>query len=411
MATRNIAAAPVRSAEITAPGGGLDGLRVALFSGNYNCVVDGANRALNRLTTHALSRGLGMRIYSPTIANPAMCPAGDLVSVPSFPIPGRPEYQLAPRLPGSIARDVQSFRPDVVHVSAPDGLGMGAVRLARRMGVPVVASMHTRFETYLEFYRLGFLRGIAEAWLRRFYNQCDVLLVPNEVIAQQLRAIGVGTPTRLWARGVDRAQFNPSRRSLSWRRMHGIADHEIVLLFFGRLVLEKGLAVFAEADSELRRAGVPFRTLIIGEGPERRRLERTLPHAHFTGHLDGDRLAQAVASADILVNPSLTEAFGNVTLEAMACGVVPVAADVPVNRLLIEDRRTGLLVEGSAPSAYARAVRELSAAPASLRMMARAAAGSADDFRWDDMLDAVIVTYAEAKRPSGAMRPAFLEWR
>src|SRR5206468_10074075 len=94
------AAAWPRAATVSA-----EGLRIALFSGNYNCVRDGANRALNRVVAHLIARGAAVRVYSPTIDYPAFAPAGDLVSVPSFGIPGRSEYRVALGLPAAIRRD------------------------------------------------------------------------------------------------------------------------------------------------------------------------------------------------------------------------------------------------------------------------------------------------------------------
>ena len=167
------------------------GMRIALFSGNYNCVRDGANRALNRLVDHLLARGAAVRVYSPTIADPAFAPAGDLVSVPSVPIPGRSEFRVALGLPASVRADVERFAPNIVHVSAPDLLGTGAQKLARRLGVPVVASLHTRFETYFDYYGLGVLRRWGERRLQRFYRASDRVLAPNAASAESLVAMGV----------------------------------------------------------------------------------------------------------------------------------------------------------------------------------------------------------------------------
>ena len=123
-------------------------LRIALFSGNYNIVRDGANKALNRLVDFLLERGAAVRIYSPTTDRPAFAPSGDLVSVPSLPIPRRSDYRLALGLTAAIRADIRRFRPTHFHLSCPDLLGTQAQMFARELGVPVVASMHTRFETY-----------------------------------------------------------------------------------------------------------------------------------------------------------------------------------------------------------------------------------------------------------------------
>ena len=378
--------------------------RIAMFSGNFNCVRDGANRALNRLAAHALGRGHAMRIYSPTVPSPAFAPAGDLVAVPSCAIPFRSEYRFAPRLPSMLATDIRRFAPSVVHVSAPDALGAAAIRLARAIDVPVIASVHTRFETYLDYYRLGLLRPLAEAWLRRFYDRCDAVLAPSRETAEQLRANGIKA-THIWSRGVDPAQFSPTLRDKAWRRSIDVADHEVVLLFFGRLVAEKGLATFEATVRALRGHGLPIRILIVGDGPERRRLVKRIPDAAFTGHLDGPALGRAIASADILINPSVTELFGNVTLEAMASGLAVVAADVAANRALVKDGHSGVLVPAISAVHYAQAVHALVREPARRRMIAEAALARAAMFDWTRTLDVVLHAYAttrRAKRPEGS---------
>ena len=150
-------------------------LRVALFSGNYNYVRDGANQALNRLVGYLLSKGVKVRVYSPTVEHPAFPPTGDLVSVPSVPIPGRSEYRLPIALPARVRRDLEAFNPDLVHVSSPDIVGHRAVTWARKRKIAVVASVHTRFETYLEYYHLQALEPLVRAGLRRFYHRCEVV--------------------------------------------------------------------------------------------------------------------------------------------------------------------------------------------------------------------------------------------
>jgi len=195
---------------------------------------------------------------------------------------------------------------------------------------------------------------------------------------------------------VDHSLFAPGWRSEGWRRSLGYAPEEPVLLFFGRLVLEKGLAVFAATIETLRARGRTVRPLIVGEGPARGWLVERLPDAVYTGHLDGEALGRAVVSADILVNPSVTEAFGNVNLEAMAAGLAIVSADVGSAQALIDDGRTGLLVSPLDPGAYADAVETLLADPGRRQRLGQAAAQASLAYDWADILDAVIAAYRDA---------------
>ncbi len=332
-------------------------LSIALFSGNYNYVRDGANQALNRLVGHLLAQGCKVRVYSPTIPSPAFPPTGDLVDVPAFAIPTRKEYRVARGLPAKVRRDLDAFAPNMVHVSAPDILGHRAVSYARDKGIPVVASVHTRFETYLAYYGLGFLEPGAVALLRRFYRRCDAIMPPSQSMADLLRDQRMNDDIGIWSRGIDRTIFTPAARSMIWRREMGIRDDQVAIGFLGRLVLEKGLDVFAAVIAELEKRGVAHRVLVVGEGPARDWFAERVPDAVFAGFQAGADLGRAVASMDVLFNPSVTETFGNVTLEAMACAVPVVAAIATGSSSLVQHGVTGRLVEPTDITGYADALQ------------------------------------------------------
>ena len=335
-------------------------LRVALFSGNYNYVRDGANQALNKLVRHLLDAGVTARVYSPTTDTPAFDPQGDLVSVPALPLPGgRGEYRFALGLPGGPRADLEAFRPNLVHVSAPEFLGHAAVAWARKQGVPAVASLHTRFETYPRYYGLRVIEPWLIRRLTRFYNRVDRVLVPGNSVAELIKSWGVTTPISIWSRGVDHARFNPRRRDDDWRRALGIADDIPAIGFLGRLVLEKGLDIFAEVARELKARNVPHRILVVGEGPARDWFAAQVPDAIFTGFQSGDDLARSVAGMDVFFNPSVTETFGNVTSEAMACGVPVVAARATGAMDLVDEGQSGFLVPPRDVTAYADAIERL----------------------------------------------------
>jgi glycosyltransferase involved in cell wall biosynthesis len=381
-------------------------LRIALFSGNYNYVRDGANQALNRLVGFLLRQGAEVRVYSPTVANPAFEPTGELVSIPATAIPGRPEYRLALRIPLSVRRDLEAFAPDVVHVSSPDITAHRAISWARRRGIPVVASVHTRFETYLGYYRLQWLEPVVRGILRRFYRRCDAIVAPAESTAAILRAQRMNGDISIWTRGIDRGQFNPERRSEAFRTARGIAANDVVVAFLGRLVLEKGLDVFADAIDAAVARGVTLRVLVIGEGPARAWFAERLPQAIFTGELTGNDLATALASSDIFLNPSITESFGNVTLEAMACALPVVAASASGATNLVRDGDTGTLVTPGDIPAFAAALDSY-VADSELRARHGAAGlAFARTMDWDAINMAVLRTYRRVIARSTARRPS-----
>jgi glycosyltransferase involved in cell wall biosynthesis len=368
-------------------------LRIALFSGNYNYVRDGANQALNRLVGFLLRQGAQVRVYSPTTATPAFPPTGDLVSVPSVPIPGRSEYQLAYRLSAPVRRDLKAFGPNLVHVAAPDIVAHRAVTWARARGIPVVSSVHTRFDTYLQYYGLKYLEPAARAIMRRYYRRCDAIVVPAESTAAILRAQRMNNDISLWSRGVDRDQFNPERRNLEWRREQGIRDDAMVVAFLGRLVLEKGLDVFSDAIDAARRKGATLKVLAIGDGPARDYFKERLPDAIFTGQLTGTELATALASSDVFLNPSITETFGNVTLEAMACGLPVVAAAASGATSLVQDKITGRLSRPGDIDAFADALVDYQRDPELRKRHGEAGLAFARTMDWDEINAAVMHVY------------------
>jgi len=370
-----------------------DELRIALFSGNYNYVRDGANQALNRLVTYLLRQGAKVRVYSPTVENPAFEPAGDLVSLPSVPIPGRPEYRVPVGLPPAIRRDLAAFDPNVVHISSPDVSAHRAVSWARARNLPVVASVHTRFETYLTYYHLQLFEPMLRAGLRRLYARCDALLVPAESTAAVLRAQRMNRNIHIWSRGVDRDQFNPGRRDMEWRRSLGIADDELAIAFLGRLVLEKGLDVFVAVIKELRKRGVPHHPLVIGEGPARPWFEQNMPSGVFVGHQIGANLGRALASADVFLNPSVTEAFGNVTLEAMASGIPVVAAVATGTTSIVRDGETGILTDACDIAGFADALEAYARDPGFRHRHGEAGLAYARTQDWDEINGSVLRVY------------------
>ena len=377
-------------------------LRIALFSGNYNITVDGANKALNRLVEYLLRQGAQVRVYSPTVDNPEMEPVGDLVSLPSLPIPGRAEYRLASGVNRRVRRDLAAFNPNVVHISAPDAGCHRAVTWARRRGLPVLASVHTRFETYFRYYNMAWFEPVAVAVLRRLYRRCDALVAPSESFAQVLRDQRMNYDIDIWSRGVDREIFNPGLRSQEWRRSLGIGDDEVVIGFHSRLVMEKGLDVFSDTIDDLRRSGVKHRTLIVGDGPARGWLEARLPDAVFAGFMGGTDLGMAVASMDVLFFPSTTETFGNVSLEAMACGLPVVAAAATGSQNLVLSGKSGRLIRPGAVHQFAEALR-LYVEDAKLRKAhGKAGAKRAEAFSWDQINQVVADTYLRLIRQKQA---------
>jgi glycosyltransferase involved in cell wall biosynthesis len=278
------------------------------------------------------------------------------VDIPALPVPGRGEYRAPMMIPPRVKRDIASFRPNIFHIGSPEMLGHRAVTLAHKLNLPVVASVHTRFETYPRYYGLAFLEPLVIVLLRRLYRRCNAIFAPSDSMAQLLRDQRMNYDVGIWSRGIDREVFNPERRHMEWRRSLGIEDDMPVVGFVGRLVMEKALDVFADSVDRLERRGVQHKVLVVGDGPAREWFEKRLPRAIFAGFCEGPELARAVASMDMLFNPSVTETFGNVTLEAMAAGLPVVAARATGSESLVSHGVTGRLVRPGAFDEFAESL-------------------------------------------------------
>jgi len=375
--------------------------RVALFSGNYNYVMDGPVRALNKLVGFLEAQGIDVRVFAPTVKQPAFQHTGTLVSVPSFAIPGRGEYRIGLPLTPALRAYLRDFKPDLVHLAAPDVLGVSALRWARKHGVPAVSSFHTRFDTYVRYYGLAWLEAFLQDHMRGFYARVEHVYAPSQSMIDVLRSEGMGRDIRTWTRGVDTDVFTPMHRDLAWRRSLGIADHEVVMLFVGRLVLEKGLGFYADIFDALKAKGLPIRGIVVGAGPERENFEQRLPDAVFLGFQNGKDLGRAYASSDIFFNASVTETFGNVTLEAMASGIPSVCADATGSRTLVADGQSGYLIPLTAAGeadfdGYLTRMTELVSNAALRQQFGLKALERSKPYSWDSVLAELVSHYADA---------------
>ena len=259
--------------------------------------------------------------------------------------------------------------------------------------------MHTLFETYLGYYGIEWLRPLIVAHLNRFYRRADHVFAPTPALVASLQDLRNDTRASVWSRGIDRELFSPKKRNLEWRRANGIQDDEVAVLFFGRLVKEKGIDIYAEALSSLRHRS-DVRALIVGEGPARSELE-TIDGAVLSGHLEGEELAMAVASADIMMAPSTTETFGQVMLEGMASGLPIVSADAPSARALLREEETGILCQPTAVAEYVNAAENLASDAARRHKMGSASRTASCDFSWDHASKSVADVYRDLLGNSG----------
>ena len=380
-------------AEDPAVSGATPELRLALFTGNYNYIKDGVALTLNRLVAFLLKRGIPVLIVAPTGPAPAFEPVGELVPVPSVPIPFRSEYRIALGLPGTARERLKVFGPTLFHIAVPDVLGYRALKLAEEWHVPVVASYHTRYDTYLKFYGLGGLEKLGLKYLRNFYNRVRRVYPPSDSMAEIIRAQGQSQHVEVWSRGVDSELFSPGKRDMAWRRSMGIADDDVVVSFVGRLVKEKNTGLLARIFDIIKRRGLKVRPMIVGDGPELATMTAALPNGIFAGFLHGEELARAYASSDVFLFPSESETFGNVTLEAMASGLPAVNAIASGSNSLVVEGQTGFLCDARKAEDFAAQLEILVNDAGMRRSMGQAARDRSLAFSWDSILSGLLASY------------------
>lgn len=381
----------------------MDELRVAIFTGNYNHIRDGVSLTLNRLVEFLQEQDIPVIVFGPTVDEPALEHVGELVSVPSIPMPGRPEYRVTIGFPEKAQKRLREFDPTLVHIATPDLLGFRAMRWAQAGNIQIVASYHTHFTSYLKYYNLEMLEVLGWKYLAWFYSQCKHVYVPSPSMADELNGRGIDEGIRIWARGVNTDRFHPSNRDESWREHSGFSPDDRVVTFVSRLVWEKNLQTFVDVIRKLDQPGSSVRAMIVGDGPARKELEDMLPQAHFTGFITGDELTRAYASSDIFLFPSETETFGNVTLEAMSSGLPCVVADATGSKSLVESGINGFLAPPRDTGEFARRVKEIAEDDALRERMGRAARQKALAYSWENVNKKLLDNYREALE---APRPA-----
>lgn len=319
-------------------------MHVLLVSETYPPEVNGV--ALTVLTLHQELLAAGHRV---SLVRPArqgeavgMRADADLLCTRSLPLPRYPGLRLGLPAGRRLRRFLDRQRPQAVYIATEGPLGWSALRAARRLGVPVVTGFHTRFDDYLGHYGLRFLGRWVAAGLRRFHNRADLTLVPTPELQADLQQRGFAR-VGLLRRAVDATQFAPSWRDPALRAEWGAGPASPVVLAVGRLAAEKNLQLAERAFAGMQAERPDAVMVWVGDGPERDALRARQPGHRHLGVLRGEALARAYASADLFLFPSLTETFGNVTLEAMASGLAVCAFDYGAARLHIADGSSGHL--------------------------------------------------------------------
>jgi len=318
-----------------------------------------------------------------------------------------------------VAKVLEEFRPDIVHVISPGDFSALGAYLGHQLGVPIIGSYHTQLHQYaatrmrrsigflpslLREPIVGFVQGASLWGMTLFYKIPSLLLAPTHEICHWLGQ-STGRPCRLMGRGVDTTKFSPA-----WRDVN---DGVLRLGYVGRLTAEKNVRFLAQIERALLALGrTNYRFVIVGDGSERAWLAEHLQQADLPGVLRGDALSRAYANLDLFVFPSHTDAFGNVVQEALASGVPAVVTSDGGPKFVIDDGLTGFAA--ATDEAFIARVINLIDDPQLRQRMAAAARAATAHKTWDVVMSNVYRHYRElcdsaaaevaARARAGAMR-------
>lgn len=366
-------------------------MRVALFTETFLPKVDGIVTVMCLLIDHLTERGIKTVVVAPKMG----CERYNqtpVIGVPGVRFPLYPELRIGPPTV-STYHQLKAFKPDVAHFIHPVLIGIPGMLMAKRLGIPTLASFHLDVARLTHHFNLGFMEPLTDLFTKVVFNAADYSLAPSRLIQDEMLGLGVKR-VGLWRRGVDAEKFNPRFRNADMRDMLSDGHPEsTILLYVGRISSEKQIE---HLKPVLER--VPgTRLAIVGDGPARADLEKYFAGTptKFMGYLKGQALSEAYASADIFAFPSALETFGLVVVEAMAAGLPVVASRVGGVREVVQEGRTGYTFDVGDIDTLVEGVRKIAISRERITQMGFDARAFAATQTWPAMMDEVIDLYAE----------------
>lgn len=378
-------------------------LHIALVTETYLPEVNGVAITIVRMVEGLIRRGHRLHLVRPRQHKrdtPQLTEQFEETLVAGMPIPGYPELKSGFPAKNRLLRLWREQRPDIVHIATEGPLGWSACSTARKLGIPVSTDFHTNFHNYSEHYGIGWLTSHIAAYLRHFHNRTDCTLVPTAALRDELTQQGY-RDVKVVSRGVDAELFHPDKRSMELRRAWGAADDTPVAILVSRIAPEKNLPVVIEAFEQMRVARPDAKLVMVGDGPARAALEKQHPHVIFAGMRTGEDLAAHYASGDIFLYPSLTETYGNVTVEAMASGLATIAYDYAAARQHIRHEVNGLLAPFDDTGAFVAQACGLVADAERIARLRDGARQTVESLTWDLIMGQMETVLTDLVRTQG----------
>jgi len=362
-------------------------LRIAVVTEAFLPQVNGVTNSVLRLLEYSKSQGHEVLIIAPESE-------GGPTSYLGYKIKRVPSIAMKKLIPMGVPRKfleplLEGFDPDVIHLASPIFLGHYVARIAKKMGIPTVSVYQTDIAGFARHYGLTIAHNTLKKWVSRIHQASDITLAPSKWACRDLESNGVKN-VRIWKRGVDLVNFDPSRRDELLRANIVGKSEKLIIGYVGRLANEKRIDDLAILDQQR-----DIQLVIVGEGPAATRFKKELPNARFVGYQSGTELARYVASFDIFVHTGKHETFCQAIQEALAAGVPVIGPDSggPVD--LIDHGVTGLLIDTADSHALLEAVETLRA-HSSFDLMKLAARRSVEHRTWDYINSQLIEHYRDA---------------
>ena len=363
-------------------------LRIAVVTETYPPDINGVANTLSKIVEALTLKGHTVCLVRPRYALHDFPQTLDNFSeylVQGFPIPFYKQLRMGLPAQKVLTRLWTRDKPDVVHIATEGPLGWSALKTAQNLAIPISTDFRTNFHTYSTHYGVGWLGGIIMAYLRRFHNAANSTMVPTSQLKQELTLAGF-EKLHVVQRGVDTHVFSPMKRSNALRASWGATKSTTVAICVSRLAAEKNLHMVISAFEAIKLRKPDAKLVFVGDGPILQQLKIDAPDAIFAGFKTGEDLAAHYASADLFLFASLTETFGNVTIEAMASGLPIVAFNHAAAGEIIASGENGVLANTNDEAGFVDAAIELGLDSDLRATCGSGARSKALEFSWESIV-------------------------
>ncbi len=356
--------------------------------------VNGVAKTIHKLASLAEQAGRPITVLTSLAADSVGSHPFAIRNFPpvgTFAVPEYPELAIALPPVLDIVRYIEASDFEELIISTPGPMGLIGLLAARLLGLPAQGVYHTDFPLYIERWTDDEAMGqLTRRFMRWFYGKMTKIHAPTRAYMAELEMLGFDRAVLdVLPRGVDLHDFNPSFRQPDFWRRFGLNGAAVKFVYVGRVSSEKNIDVLLQAFRMLIAQGQSVELAVVGDGPDLARLRGAygdVPGLTFTGYLHGAALAAAYASSYALVFPSMSDTFGNVVLEAHACGIPAIVSDKGGPQEIVRAHDSGMVVDAQTPEPFAAAMHRLIADTDAYARYCRNALASAQDSRWELVL-------------------------